>query len=802
VDSPPAPQLYPVQRPAWKLVAILALLLAAVASDLQADRWYVHYDNAEQALAQEKWSTAVEEILLALERKGDSGTRVRTYGMRVVDYLPYLKLGIAYYHLEQFSAALEAFDTEERLGVIESAPAALSELNHYRQLARQGSDQGAAGRELRRQAALTESLEKARRLEAQGLLDEAMSALAVGLAVDPEHPEAVALMADLRSRVVALEGRRRAERQAQSTLTEARELLERGDAQAAAGLLRRLLDEGDNPAAQRLFAQAQQQIVASVQAAERERQIATALDTAKRAWAAGEVTTTLDSLERVLALEPENETALALRQQAATARRETEHQSLVDSTLDEANAHFEARRFEAALGAANRVLALERGHPGALEIIRRAYGELSRRLLAPAAENIPPAIRFADFRQDLAGVRAQRVRSPHFFLSGVVIDRSPAAITLLDSEGRPVEASSTRQPVGELVITEFRARPRLTPGTTVFTLVATDDDGLTSRGEYWVVYLRPWFRAPWFFALCVLVPALGTGGFLARRARRRRHRLTRGFNPYLAGGPVFDEALFFGREPLIQRILQTIHNNSLLLHGERRIGKTSLLHQLRRRLQALDDPAYEFFPVYVDLQGTPEESFFATLADQMFDSLPPEVVGTGRVPALGRAGGYGHHDLVRELHGLIRGLRALSAKRVKLVLLIDEVDELNDYDPRVNQKLRSLFMKRFAESLVAVVAGVKIRKEWEKEGSPWYNFFEELEVTPISPRDAQALVTGPIRGVFGVERGVAERIAEITGGKPYLIQRYCLTLVQLLHEQGRRTIRLADVDAIETRVGS
>ena len=36
--------------------------------------------------------------------------------------------------------------------------------------------------------------------------------------------------------------------------------------------------------------------------------------------------------------------------------------------------------------------------------------------------------------------------------------------------------------------------------------------------------------------------------------------------------------------------------------------------------------------------------------------------------------------------------------------LIDEVDELNHYDPRINQGLRSLFMKRFAQSLAAVVA--------------------------------------------------------------------------------------------------
>src|SRR6185295_19338236 len=120
-----------------------------------------------------------------------------------------------------------------------------------------------------------------------------------------------------------------------------------------------------------------------------------------------------------------------------------------------------------------------------------------------------------------------------------------------------------------------------------------------------------------------------------------------------------------------------------------------------------------------------------------------------RVPALDRIArgeSYTHHDLVRELHGWLKALRERSVKQVKLVLLIDEVDELNEYDPRVSQSLRSLFMKRFAENLAAVVAGVRIRKEWEKETSPWYNFFEEIAVDAIAPEQAARLVEEPVRG--------------------------------------------------------
>jgi len=130
------------------------------------------------------------------------------------------------------------------------------------------------------------------------------------------------------------------------------------------------------------------------------------------------------------------------------------------------------------------------------------------------------------------------------------------------------------------------------------------------------------------------------------------------------------------------------------------------------------------------------------------------------------------------------------------VLLIDEVDELNDYDPRINQKLRSLFMKSFAESLVAVVSGVEIKKQWEREGSPWYNFFEEIEVKPFGPQEARELIERPISRIFKLDGGVVERIISLTGGKPYLIQKLCIALVTRIHEQHRRRITLSDVDAV------
>ena len=179
------------------------------------------------------------------------------------------------------------------------------------------------------------------------------------------------------------------------------------------------------------------------------------------------------------------------------------------------------------------------------------------------------------------------------------------------------------------------------------------------------------------------------------------------------------------REQLIRRILGSIHNNSILLNGPIGTGKTSILLCLKGCLADAEDPAVDFYPVYIDLHGVAEDLLFATVADAVLGQLafaPPSKVA--------RFGpDYGHRDLSRDFRAVIRTLGERSLKPARLVLLVDGIDELNDYEPRTTQRVRSLFMASLAESLVMVASAVEIDKHWEQEGSPWYNFFEEIELS-------------------------------------------------------------------------
>jgi histone H3/H4 len=290
-------------------------------------------------------------------------------------------------------------------------------------------------------------------------------------------------------------------------------------------------------------------------------------------------------------------------------------------------------------------------------------------------------------------------------------------------------------------------------------------------------------------------------GWGAQRLRRRRAFRKR-FNPYIAGAPVLDDDMFYGREKLTDRMLSTLHRNSLMITGERRIGKTTFLHHLKRVLAEDEGGEWRFFPVFVDLQGVPEQAFFHALMAEVVDSLElqaPTLAGLRFEP---EPEGYDAREFAHDLQQVIAELKTRTDRKVRLALLIDEVDVLNEYSDSVNQRLRGIFMKSFSENLVAVMSGVGIRRRWKSEVSPWYNFFDEIELTPLSRDEAEALVREPVAGIFRWRPDAVERVLELSRLRPYLVQKLCAHAVNRMLEEGRSTIRREDVEAARDAVTS
>ncbi len=197
-----------------------------------AQTWYESYHEAEEALENQSFSEAIRYLNDALEQRLESSARVRTYGMRFISYFPFLKLGIAYQHLGQADAALQAFETEERQGEIQRSEEGYAELRTYRDTILRTRTRAEVERGRRTQRIVAENMEAAGELEKQGRFDDALDALGKVLAVSPDLPEAQTA----RQRLLALVADRHRERELDERVAR---LLDQGRADLSTGNYRR-----------------------------------------------------------------------------------------------------------------------------------------------------------------------------------------------------------------------------------------------------------------------------------------------------------------------------------------------------------------------------------------------------------------------------------------------------------------------------------------------------------------------------------------------------------------------------------
>ncbi len=300
---------------------------------------------------------------------------------------------------------------------------------------------------------------------------------------------------------------------------------------------------------------------------------------------------------------------------------------------------------------------------------------------------------------------------------------------------------------------------------------------------------------------------------IVQNRRQTNDAVNRGYNPYVSGEPVRNAEMFFARHNLLQRIVDTLHNNSIMIHGERRIGKTTLLYQLANTLQTVEDDDYWFVPIYADLEGTPEDSFFHFLMEEIVQGvnrLPDAQTYLAQTPVQLRldevpAKEYRDRDFSNDIRAVIDTLDEYGEsfhphKQLRLILLLDEMDVMSGYDRLVQQQLRRIFMRDFSSTLGAVVAGIQINKEWDRVESPWYNLFNEIEVEPFTREDGIDLLLEPVRNIYRYDTAAVAYILDRCDGRPFRIQQYGLESVNHMLAQGRRKVRLEDAEAAHERI--
>jgi hypothetical protein len=266
------------------------------------------------------------------------------------------------------------------------------------------------------------------------------------------------------------------------------------------------------------------------------------------------------------------------------------------------------------------------------------------------------------------------------------------------------------------------------------------------------------------------------------RGNEQKHAFQQIPNPYVPGMPLKPGSpTFLGREDVFEFIQQSLSAPTrelvLVLTGERRTGKTTILRQLPARLKNTN-----YIPVYVDGQVLGIDpgigNFFFSLAAAIVDGVQE----AGISPPLLTLADLEESPQRTFEQSLLPMVRERIGNRI-LLLAIDEFEELGDRVSRgrlpadIFSYLRHLIQHE--ERLAFIFAGT--HKVEELTGEYWsvlFNIALHKRIGFLKREETVRLITEPVKpyGMAYDELAIDEMLC-MTGCHPYFTQLLCNILV-------------------------
>jgi hypothetical protein len=311
-------------------------------------------------------------------------------------------------------------------------------------------------------------------------------------------------------------------------------------------------------------------------------------------------------------------------------------------------------------------------------------------------------------------------------------------------------------------------------------------------------------RLGWVLGLSVVgVAALGAVGFYVR-SRRRIGEFREIPNPYIAGKPITERDMFFGREDVFDfvkgKFSRAAKDITIVLHGGRRTGKTSILYQIANGRLGED-----FVPVLIDMQemaGVDAHDFFRIIAQKVCEVYRAAV-------AMSEADRTRLDELCRRLEDKTRSeyqsfndflaYAAAALEDKYLIFLIDEYEILErkvnegDLTDEIFTYLRHLMQN--VDNLAFIFSGSRdFAKRERKEWALMFNMAQPKEISFLSEEDAIALITEPVRDFMRYDRKAADRILRLTAGQPFFTQAICLHIIEDLNDKRQNRVTVEHVE--------
>jgi hypothetical protein len=268
-------------------------------------------------------------------------------------------------------------------------------------------------------------------------------------------------------------------------------------------------------------------------------------------------------------------------------------------------------------------------------------------------------------------------------------------------------------------------------------------------------------------------------------------------SPYVMALPVKTPELFYGRQDIFAWINENISGASqesiLILHGERRMGKTSILYQLLNR-----PPTPQHICAFFSLELATTTSLGDLLYDMAIDVQRAMTQAGVLVPRPDQ------EDLVMHAQRSFRAFceqteHALGDRR--LLVMVDEIDiliakvEQGVLSPDVFNFLRGLM--QHSDKIAFVFTGAhKVREMMKDSQSILFNMARTRRVSYLKPNEAKALIVDPVSGDLTYDELVIDKILRVSACHPYFIQYICDSLYKLAQRAQRNYVSLPDLEVV------
>ncbi|HEX3640307.1 MAG TPA: ATP-binding protein, partial [Ktedonobacteraceae bacterium] len=268
-------------------------------------------------------------------------------------------------------------------------------------------------------------------------------------------------------------------------------------------------------------------------------------------------------------------------------------------------------------------------------------------------------------------------------------------------------------------------------------------------------------------------------------------------NQYSTGTPTQDSKMFYGREEDMAFLRNNLTRDAktvIVLYGQRRSGKTTLLLQLMNGT-ALN----EHIPVLIDMQRVSYNITINNLLHRMAYSIAQAMKKKHLLVRQPELDDF-QIDPTHTFDIFLDNVEEHLAEQ-RLILLIDEFEVLEEQvvkgrlHPEIFEYLRDIIQHR--QSVNCLFSGThKITKFTKWYRSTFFNIARHHRLSKLSSQGAEDLIQKPVAGYLEYEPLTVKKIRQLTADQPYLLHLMCRSIVDYCNDRRKTYVTINDVNTV------